>query len=186
MPIEGRTLTEAARKLQDHLNDLLVHTVTQTRLVVFSATGSNRADVSFRQANRPNPAALSASSGRVHLHFHQTCEGVPINGVVRLRTIKYRYTLTLGDAPEPILRWEYEKVPAPDKRACRHHVHVDLSGSPLRLRAHIPTGYTLVEDVIRFCINDLKVPHRSADWHDRLEESERAFKEEFASPDDRR
>ena len=79
--------------------------------------------------------------------------------------MEYRYALTLGTRAqainvEPLFRWEYVR----DTRGgtwCRHHLQgtvvVDL-GANRRVQMnqwHLPTGYTTLEDVIRFCIVDL-------------------------------
>jgi hypothetical protein len=121
----------------------------------------------------------------------QRCEGVPKPpGSVQLQTVAYRYTITPASDNEPLFRWEYEKRPATTDRHCRHHLHKDITSQSLGLqmrKLHIPTGYTLIEDIIRFCINDLGVKPRSPSWHDELEESESRFKRDYAiQPGDRR
>ena len=192
MPIEAPTLPAAAKTLQDHLNDLLTRTLTETRLIVFRVPNSSVVSVSFRQKGKPSSAELKTSRGRMSLELWQTCAGVPARrpGYVQLQTIRYRYALTVKDAEEPMLRWDYEKVRPAAKSWCRHHFQGCLPlpepfGVALN-ELHVPTGYTLIEDVIRFCIDDLGVRARSPDWEDLLEESERKFKEEFALPMDRR
>lgn len=186
MPIEEATLFAAARKLQDHLNRLLSRTLTETHLTVFSARRGGRVNVVFRQSGEPIEAVLITKFDRrrVRLGIRQLCEGIPQrSGRVRLQTILYRYTITPDGDQEPLFRWEYEKQRPSGFRACRHHLHSHVSSESLGiqlLRLHLPTGYTLIEDIIRFCIDDLGVEPRSAEWHDLLEESERIFKEEFA------
>jgi len=45
---------------------------------------------------------------------------------------------------------------------------------------HLPTGYVLLEEIIRFCIVDLGVRTLDADWNKTLEDSEEKFKKSFA------
>lgn len=98
--------------------------------------------------------------------------------------------MTAEGADEPLVRWEYERTPQDDATWCRHHVQGNLPlPAPLSIslnELHVPTGYTLVEEVIRFCIHDLRVPPLFDDWHRRLLDSEETFKHDFAPPTDRR
>lgn len=68
---------------------------------------------------------------------------------------------------------------------CRHHLQgpllVPFGRHELNLNDfHLPTGYTTIEDVIRFCIVDLGASPLSRDWHETLEGSYRLFKTKFA------
>jgi hypothetical protein len=46
-------------------------------------------------------------------------------------------------------------------------------------RLHTPSGYVVIEDVLRFLINDLGVVAQTKSWHDTLIASEKQFKENF-------
>lgn len=191
MPIQAPTLPAAAKILQDHLNDLLARTLTQTRLIVFGTPGSESVSVSFRQKGKPSSAELKTGWGRMSLDLWQACAGVPVpSGGVALQTIRYRYALSVEGQGEPFLRWEYEKNPPEGSLQCRHHIQGSLLlpepfGISLN-QLHVPTRYTLIEDIIRFCIHDLGVkPLGGGGWSERLEESVQKFKEEFATPIDR-
>lgn len=107
------------------------------------------------------------------------------DGRHRLRTVSYRYTLTPEGAREPLLRWEYEKVPGGGGRYCRHHRQ---GGVPLQFgraevplnELHLPTGFVTIEEILRFCIVDLGVRYLSEDWHEILTNSYERFKTDFA------
>lgn len=96
-------------------------------------------------------------------------------------------TFRAGDEREALLRWEYVKQwPTANDQWCRHHlqgpVNLALGGGVLLQHLHLPTGYVVIEDVIRFCINDLGVPFLSAGWHQELEDSYKRFREESTPP----
>ena len=48
-------------------------------------------------------------------------------------------------------------------------------------RFHLPTGYVPIEDIIRFCIVDLRAPPLSENWHELLEESYQKFRKGISS-----
>jgi hypothetical protein len=105
----------------------------------------------------------------------------------RLRTRRYAYKLhpTAGSRSEAILRWEYSSDTEDDKW-CRHHMHAHanmaLGNGDLGIeRLHLPTGWVLIEHVLRFLFHDLEVPPRTEDWPKILRASETKFYEEFTS-----
>lgn len=190
MPIIGTSLGDAARRFQDHLNDLLTRTITQTRIVVFTPKGSSVAQVGFRQAGGPIAASLGTNFGELDLSVLQICDSEEQpDGLHRLRTAAYTYTLTPQGSDEPAIRWEYLRTrPDPEARWARHHVQgpflIGLQMGGVSANAlHIPTGFVTVEEVIRFCIADLGVNPLSNEWNERLEESYTLFKTDFALPD---
>ncbi|MCL5736920.1 MAG: hypothetical protein M1274_15345 [Actinobacteria bacterium] len=102
----------------------------------------------------------------------------------------------------PIIRWEYardwskaklvaqqtkgKKRTENPKYYCRGHVQGDLpikmNRSALTLNdVHTPTGYVTVEDIARFCIEDLgvKFKDRPKDWHQLLLDSYAKFCQDF-------
>jgi len=186
VPITGRTLAEASAKFRDHLNDVLARTVTPTRLIMVEAVGpaASRFLLSFRQGGIPVEAPLSTRFGWVGLYLGQTCEStVGDDELHRLRTVSYRYTLTPENAREPLIRWEYEKRPAGPY--CRHHLQGDLALGFGRTTVplndlHLPTGFTTIEEVLRFCILDLGATALSEDWDGILTRSYELFKGDFA------
>ncbi len=196
MPIEGRHLRDVSQAFRTHLNVLFSHTITRTPLIAFFVRGTNLVQLSFRQGGVPIGVTLSSTFGPVDLYLGQVCDAVEgQQDRVRLRTIKYQYTLTPIGASEPLLRWEYDKVPPASSYRCRHHLQgplpIELGGAqpPTLNDLHLPTGWVTIEEVIRFCIVDLGVmPLDSAvgdddvpAWHVRLQESYERFTTEFAT-----
>lgn len=108
MPIEGRTLWEAARTFCNHLNEVLARTVTQSRLVLLGPTGAERVQVAFRERGGPAVAPLRTVFGPMGLYLGQVCTASPMGPPrQRLITVSYRYTLTPERSEEPLWRWEY-------------------------------------------------------------------------------
>lgn len=187
MPIDGRTLGEAARTFCNHLNEVLARTVTQSRLVLLGPREGERVQVAFRERGGPAAAPLRTVFGLMGLYLGQVCTAIPMGaGQQRLITVRYRYTLTPERSEEPLWRWEYVREwPDDTARWCRHHVqgNVALPLGPTAVTLndlHLPTGYVTIEDILRFCIVDLGVRPLSDNWHDVLEESYRRFREDFA------
>src|SRR5690606_28735456 len=117
----------------------------------------------------------------------------------RLRTLSYWYKLFQREpdpAAEPALRWEYVAEPPIGKQWCRHHFQIVRVGPPdgnaaLELaigagsvdlnRLHVPTGFVLMEYVLRFLISELGIAPPCGDtWPDVLLESENKFFREFS------
>lgn len=193
MPIEGRTVFEASRAFSDHLNRLLNRTLTASRVIAFGSEESPRIQVAFRQQGRLTSAPLHTKYGPVTLYLGQLCEGVSTTpGRLRLITVEYKYTLTIGgrESPatrEPLFRWEYVRDPQ-GETWCRHHLQGPVSvsfgrDSVVSLNdVHLPTGYVPIEEIIRFCLNDLGVRPLSPDWDRILRESYAQFRQEFVGP----
>ncbi len=177
MPIVGRTLREAARTFCDELNRVLAKTVTQTRLVEFGLRGARTTTVTFRQAGGPIQAPLTTRFGPMGLYVGQLCGSVPTpDGQHRLITGQYRYTLTPEGMDEPLFRWEYIREPKPGETWCRHHlqgtVPVQVGRDAISLNDwHLPTGYVPIEEILRFCIVDLRVAPLADDWDPTLRDS---------------
>ncbi len=140
----------------------------------------------FRRSGRLDPTEVEIQTefGKVHLSLAQTCITVSDGSEHRLRTTRYRYTIRADGDDEPRFRWEYVRE-FTRGNPCRHHLQgkleIPFGRSQLNLnKLHLPTGYTTIEDVIRFCIVDLGVRPLSDDWHEVLEGSYRLFKTKFA------
>jgi hypothetical protein len=181
--IVADSLAEAVRQFREHLNRLLALTVTEVPLVFIERARRSRFVLGFRQGGEAQQAPLRTRFGPMGLYVGQVCESEPVEGNRhRLVTTHYRYTLTLDGHSEALFRWDYEKrYPDAYARWCRHHLQGDV---PLPLGVnlnalHLPTGYTLLEDVIRFCLVDLEVAPLSRSWHEELEVSYAVFKSEF-------
>jgi hypothetical protein len=182
--LEARSLGDAISKYADHLNRLLARTITQTRLVAFTAETSQprrptRMDLAFRRGGRVIQAPLSTRFGRIDLFIAQLCESIVTEARTHiLRAVKYAYHLTPPGNQQPAVRWEYDGQPVdPSARWCRHHLQGPIT-LPIGDRRglllndlHLPTGRVPIEEVVRFCIVDLEVKPLSRDWYEVLEES---------------
>ena len=187
MPIIGRTLGEAARMFADAMNRLLAKTLTETRLVVVGPQEGPRVAVAFRaEGGQPDWARLYTRVGPVRLFIGQNCEAIVVPRGRQLTTVKYKYTITLEESADaPLIRWEYERTPRKGGLYCRHHLQgptaLDMGrGGPISLNDfHLPTGYVPIEEIIRFCINDLQAAPRSDNWDELLRESYSRFRREY-------
>jgi hypothetical protein len=194
VPIEGRTVFEASLAFSDYLNRLLNTTLTRSRIQAIGPEDSPRVHVTFRENGSPTSAQLYTKYGPITLYLGQYCEGVRTpNGMQRLITVEYTYTITLGDrdawaTTEPLLRWEYVRRPERDGLWCRHHLQgpvplpLGRAGDVPMNDLHLPTGYVPIEEIIRFCLVDLDVRPLSDDWPRILDESYARFREELVGP----
>jgi len=117
----------------------------------------------FRQAVRN----LTDHFNSLRLHC------VPVDdddGVASLRSVWYRYALRPDEHREPVFRWEYMREPEGDDAFwARHHIQgpapINLGSQYVSLNAlHVPTGLVQIEEVVRFCVNDLGALPLSGDW----------------------
>jgi hypothetical protein len=145
--------------------------------------------LSFSQGDAPTTVPLRTKAhGEVYFYLGQLLRAVQDDGKgYRLITCAYWYRLQSKAAlnAEAAIRWEYERELDQGKSHCRHHIQqkarVDLGTHPLDLnRAHVPTAYVTLEEIIRFFIVDLGVKPLASDWESKLEASERKFYEEFS------
>lgn len=172
-------------EFKDHLNRVLHRTLTEAPLSLVNVTKAFA--LRFRRSGGLDPAEVPIQTqfGITHLNIAQTClTERESDGEHRLRTIRYRYALRPEGDLEPRLRWEYVREFS-EGNPCRHHlqgpISVPFGRHDLNLKdLHLPTGYTTIEDVIRFCIVDLGATPLSSGWHEVLEESYRLFKTKFA------
>jgi hypothetical protein len=184
LPVVGRTPEQAAANHRDAFNALLHATVTRAPLVMVKVARSGGVSpdylFEFRQGVEPSSVPLRTRFGTVGLFVGQRCAVVEEKRRHRLYTLAYRYTLTPAGAAEPLLRWEYVRTPVSGSKACRHHLQgtptLALGKHSVTLNAlHLPTGFVTLEEVLRFCVVDLKVKPLARDWSERLEASYRSF-----------
>lgn len=188
MPITGRSLWDAAQQFSDNINSILSRTLTHSRVQVVGTKKSLLVELAFRQGGAVARAPLHTKVGHVWLSFGQTCDATKRRkNVYELHTVKYKYALTPDGTEEPMLRWEYVRDIG-GATWCRHHlqgpvmVHVSEHHGHLNLNAHhLPTGYVPFEEVLRFCIEDLKVQPLSGDWDAVRRESYEKFRAELGS-----
>lgn len=129
----------------------------------------------------------------MHFHLGQLLECTeekkpPANDRYYLSTRKYWYRVQAAPGQaQAIARWEYisPRMLSTGDRHCWRHLQMpqelEMPVETLDLdKAHLPTGYVIVEDVIRFLIDDLRVrPPCGDEWHERLVKSEVSFHDKF-------
>jgi hypothetical protein len=143
---------------------------------------------------QPIAIPLRTKYGELGLYLGQRCETrLTKDRRHQVKTMLYQYklfapgTFAPGQEREALLRWEYvTEWPTNADRWCRHHlqgpVPLALGDGVLLQHLHLPTGYVVMEDVIRFCLNDLDVKPLSAGWHKTLEDSYELFRKESTPP----
>jgi hypothetical protein len=97
----------------------------------------------------------------------------------RLRTLTYSYRIADGPAREDwLFRWEYVNHDTEQGKSLhpRHHCHLPVDHRCLTTKTHIPTGWVLLEEVIRFLIHELDVDPLNENWDGILQESEEQFR----------
>lgn len=185
MRFEGRSLGAASRAFVDHFNSLLHRTITQQPLSTNITPAAQQASIRFRERAGVTGTRLSTGYGIISLDLAQICDSIVDDaGTHTLRTLSYRYTITPDGQDEPLLRWEYVRFPGEDQAYCRHHFQGPIQvtiGNDQSISLndwHLPSGPVAIEDVLRFCINDLGVQPLSEDWDALLRESADGFYEE--------
>jgi hypothetical protein len=133
------------------------------------------------------PLPLTTRFGTLYLTLVQILETEAELTKFRLKTKEYSYRILDTNDPRAnaILRWEYVSDAPPDG-FCRHHVQINtgvgLSGGLLDMnRAHSPSGWVTIEELLRFIIVDLGVVPVTRNWPEVIEASEKRFYEEFTS-----
>jgi hypothetical protein len=188
MPITGRTPGECFDQFEDHLRPLVAATVTATYPLIPRRT-KDRLVLGFEQQNERVAVPIDTRFGRLFFYLGQALKAVDEGDHYRLRTFQYWYRVQ-HDASlkeQARLRWEYD-TETPSDAHCRHHTHVpaevELGDGALDLdKAHLPTGWVTIEELIRFLIVDLGVdpPCGPDKWAALLTESETKFFEDFTS-----
>ncbi|HET7503762.1 MAG TPA: hypothetical protein VFK02_22230 [Kofleriaceae bacterium] len=188
--IRGSTAKACFDQFSHHLNALLRATISKTAQLRIDQLG----DKGVLGWADDHPLQIFTKFGKLYFWLAQSLEcdkesKKPANERYRLSTREYWYRLQRDGNPgsDALTRWEYmsprhEKYA--DKRWCWRHVQLeastDLPGGRMHFtRLHTPSGYVVIEDVLRFLIHDLGVRPRSKDWHEALIESEKQFKETF-------
>ena len=206
MPIEGRTADDCFQQYREHIGPLIAATLTDKHAVSLRRLPHkpNARPMYLGHAGLKAVPLESSTHGKIHLQLSQDLEAVENdNGKFQLKTQRYWYKVFCGDPQyidEPLFRWEYVKNPDPGERWCRHHfqvgkvvdngdgknraaISVPLGDGQADLnRLHVPTGYVLLEYVIRFLITDLGIepPCGPDKWETELERSEATFFERFS------
>jgi hypothetical protein len=166
----------AIKTFKDHLNSLLARTITQTPLV--SLEVGSRATIEFRENGLAR--AVEIGSSGFFLFINQSVKFTKeAKRRYRLKTLTYSYRIADGPAREDwLFRWEYVSHETEQGKSLhpRHHCHLPFDHRCLTTKTHIPTGWVLLEEVIRFLIHELGVDSLSEDWDDILKKSEEQFR----------
>lgn len=184
MPIVERTPRDCFNVFVAHMRGLVASTIT-SRYPLAELPSGHRMTLSFRE-ERPIAVPIDTKYGRLHFYLGQSLEAVEDPEGYRLRTRQYWYRIQM-DADfrsRAALRWEYDSMTSVDHHA-RHHAQlstaVQLGEARLDLnKAHLPTGWVTIEEIIRFLIVDLEMqPPCGSAWPNIVGESERRFYEDF-------
>ena len=128
----------------------------------------------FYFAFNKNPARLNDSP--YDLFFVQKVEiveDVREPGAWKVSTLGYTYAIERHADAQEVLAFHWEGHEAKNPRP---HLHVGFAANdprlPLTPKAHIPSGRVLVEDLVYFLIDELKVrpsKHRATTWRSVIE-----------------
>lgn len=184
MPLPARASREAFRALQGHVNGILNKVLTRYHLEFFVRTAAqDQATLAFFDRRRV-AVAVSLPPSLWYLHLGLELKAVPEEKGYGLQILKYAYriqrTPSLQDEAE--VRFEYvSSILDPSARYPRHHVQFHRNYQDVREdfspnKLHIPTGWVLIENVIRFLIADLGVPPLIETWDEELRKSEEQFR----------
>jgi hypothetical protein len=184
VPIIERTPRECFNVFTAHLRGLVASTVTQ-RHPIGEVPARTRLVVGFRE-EAPIAVPIDTAFGRLYFYLGQALEAVPEGSDYRLTTRQYWYRLQHEPSlkEQAVVRWDYDATTGKSRHA-RHHAQmratIDVGTGTMDLnKAHLPTGWVTIEEVIRFLIVDLGMePPCGEDWPGVLERSEQAFYEDF-------
>ena len=196
MPIFGRKPWAAFKAFETHVQQLVGQLLPTQQPV--NLVGSRDDEDTAYLGFAPSPGSaratvvLDTAHGKLQFYFRQELHAVyEKEDGFRLSTRRYWYHLYKGDAIDAFMRWEYvDRKLEPEARYPRHHLHVhDIvlpvgdSGAGIDLKkAHLPTGWVTIEEVLRFLINELGVTPPCGDrWNDEILDGERRFYEDFTS-----
>lgn len=193
MPITGRKPGECFKTFRDHLGPVLAATLGSQHQV-FCRNDGNRSSLSLGSPSAIG-VRLTSSRGSFIFSLRQNLEVIRTEEGKRwqLKTREYRYAIYDSDdvLAEARMRWDYvSQVPA-GKRWCKHHfqmgriagkaVSAPFNDGELDLnRLHTPTGFVLIEYVLRFLLTDLGVAPASPSWESVLDSSQEKFFKQFS------
>jgi len=189
MALEGRTPKACYEPFRKHVSKLIACTLGTNEAVFQIASARPR--YMFQIVPSGSMIPLKTQFGRLHLHIAQTLEAEQLGrNRFRLRTRSYWYRLHNGPNgnSRALIRWEYDsyQLKKRESRPARNHVQLPAKvqvndETELDLnKLHVPTGWVLIEEVIRFAIADLGVvPLCGDEWPEILVEGERKFREIF-------
>ena len=200
MPLTGDTPKQCFDRFRSFVAELVAKTLVTDAVVLCPKISGDGDDTRRVLTLGPQAAKAirlkSAKHGEVHVSLRQSLHVLSEGQRYRLRTQAYAYALydrEPGPTHDPLFRWEYVADPDPNGLWCRSHFHVGIGRAPRDPitvaignakadldRLHVPTGFVLIEHVVRFLINDLQVPGLEG-WDAELRRCEDRFFAEFNS-----
>lgn len=192
MPIIDSRPQRVFKRFEDHIEEVVRSVLPMPPGIKLCLRRTEKAGtLEFVRGAVGTAVPVETKVGTLYLTINQDLKAVfvplkePVKGY-RLRTTRYAYKL-LPDATattRALLRWEYDSA-TEDGSWCRHHMHAKAAipvGDGINLdRMHMPTGWVLIEHVLRFLFIDLDVTPRTEDWPQILRASETKFYESFTS-----
>lgn len=158
------------------MNNLLHKTIrTRDSLVSPNLKDAPERAITFWGVNQAK--LRTTRCGNLWLSLALTCG---LSGAGEMEVRQYSYRIGENGVEDAVFRWDYTKRPDPrDAEKCRHHIQgkipVTLGTLTCNLDdLHAPTGYVSIEEIIRFCIDDLGAPHEDG-WHGVVKASETEF-----------
>jgi hypothetical protein len=192
MPIVEHSAKQCFDRFADQIRPLIASTLTKQYQVRVSSTPSSTVALLVFAQPDGRLVPLKTSMGKLYFSATQQLRTVARDGdKYRLETIAYSYRLqTRPDASGPeskaFLRWEYKRRDSHEGH-CRHHFHADAQvaagARPLDLdKCHLPSGWVMLEEVVRFLIYELGVkPPCGKKWSELLSASEKSFYDHYSS-----
>lgn len=188
MPITGKTAKECFNVFSSHISKLIANVLPSKCQVRIRKVNADRAVLEYLKADG-SLVPLKTKFGTIYFsawQFLQTSKQT--NRKYQLKTVQYSYRIqntSNAQGCDAVLRWEYE--PKSNDQHCRHHFHastkVALAEDFLDLnKCHLPNGWIMIEEVLRFLIVELGVkPPCKDNWGEILANSEKDFYESFTS-----
>lgn len=192
MPIVDREPKRVFSRFEEHIEETVRSVLPMPggmKLGMWIPGEKHKASLSFVRggAGLAAPVPLDTNVGRLYLSLEQDLVAERTGRSFRLRTARYSYRFSDSDQgrAKALIRWEYNGDLG-DEDPCRSHAHfataISLGDSALLLdKLHVPTGWVLIEHLLRFVFKDLEVTAKTEKWPQVLRESERRFFEEFTS-----
>ena len=191
MPLTGRTPRDCYEPFREHVSKVLCETLHATAVVaVEPRANTDRFTLLLRPPGAMIP--LDTRLGRLHLHIAQALEAERLGRrkgyILRTRQYWYRLHETADLRKEALIRWEYDRDALPKDAPRPPRNHVQMAGALTRAggdaldlnKLHVPTGWVLLEAVIRFLIADLGVKPPCGDkWPGILVRGEELFRKSY-------
>ena len=170
--IAEKTPYAAVMDYQDRIQRLL-SCVTLSVTKVAGGYQQNTSRPQRMELNASHPVILDEPHNllfKVQNYFHVR-ETANQSGLHHIEVAGYHYVIYTSERHE-ILAYHWHPGPRGFMQA--PHVHLgsgaQIGFDPLITKAHLPTGYVTLKEIIRFLIEDLSVLPRQRNWQDILQD----------------